>query len=60
MSISLNVDCHKLNITFMINGSFKLGNHSEVYNYLDYHFKTNTGALGLGFLTIFYSKTTHY
>jgi hypothetical protein len=60
MSISLTIDIKSLHITFMINGEFKLGHHKVRHDYTNYKMRTTTGVFGLGFLSIYYAKTTHY
>ncbi len=60
MILSLIVDVKNLTISCVLSKNFKIGFHSEVNDYTNYKTKTTVGAIGLGFLTIYYSKVTNY
>lgn len=60
MILSLILDVKNLTISLVFSKTFKIGHHSEVNEYTNYQTKTRVGAIGFGFLTVYYSRTTNY
>lgn len=58
--IALHIDIKNLTIAIVFSKHFKIGRHSETEDYTHYQKRSTVGAFGLGFVTIYYSKTTNY
>lgn len=60
MTLSVNFERKDLQAMFLMSSKFKLGHHSESNDYKNYRLRTVVGALGLGFVTLYYCKTIRY